>query len=173
MFANVFFIYDKWEVTFYLWYYFHIFLSILPSANGVAVSRLSRFWALCVRMGQSLRGGPHIFPSSSFFINRKQCVETGVRHLLSIRTVYKWGPRTAALFCQVSLLIRYCEFVLTRLSGRRRQNLRTGSRCSEASTGSSGRGEWTHSGALTSCLVKCQAAVCGWHNALFAVIHAA
>jgi len=91
--ANEFFIYDTWEVTLYLWYYFHIFLSILPSANGVAVSRVSRFCAYRVRIGQSLRGGAHIFPSSLFFINRKHCFETGVRHLLSVRTVYKWGPR--------------------------------------------------------------------------------
>ena len=81
------------EVTFYLWYYFHIFLSILPSANCVLVSDLSRFCAYCVRMGQSLRGGPHIFPSSLLFINHKHCIETGVRHLLSVRTIYKWGPR--------------------------------------------------------------------------------
>jgi len=54
----------------------------------------SRFCAYCVRMRQSFRGGPHIFPSSLFFITCKDCLETGVRHLLSVRHVYKWGPRT-------------------------------------------------------------------------------
>ena len=36
---------------------------------------------MCVglREGQSLRGGPHILPSSLFFINHNLCVESGVR----------------------------------------------------------------------------------------------
>ncbi|KAJ4939018.1 hypothetical protein JOQ06_028481, partial [Pogonophryne albipinna] len=59
-----------------------------------------------------------ILSQVSFWLNRES---------VPARTVF-------ALLCQVSLLIGYCELVLTRLSGRRRQNLRTGSGCSEAST---------------------------------------
>ena len=33
---------------------------------------------MCLRMGQSLRGGPHIFPSTSLFINPTVCEESGV-----------------------------------------------------------------------------------------------
>uniref|UniRef100_A0A8C8DNN3 Neural EGFL like 1 n=1 Tax=Oryzias sinensis TaxID=183150 RepID=A0A8C8DNN3_9TELE len=39
---------------------------------------------LCVRLGQSLREGPHIFPSSLLFINLNYCVENGVRLLLCL-----------------------------------------------------------------------------------------
>ena len=42
-------------------------------ANSYFVSKM------CVRMGQSLRGGPHILPSSLFFINQNLCVGSGVR----------------------------------------------------------------------------------------------
>jgi len=31
---------------------------------------------LCVRLGQSLREGPHILPSGLFFINTNYCVES-------------------------------------------------------------------------------------------------
>uniref|UniRef100_A0A8C9XQ12 Nucleoporin 58 n=1 Tax=Sander lucioperca TaxID=283035 RepID=A0A8C9XQ12_SANLU len=34
---------------------------------------------MCVRVGQSLCGGPHILPSSLFFINHNLCVGSGVR----------------------------------------------------------------------------------------------
>ena len=47
---------------------------------------------LCVRLGQSVCERPHIFPSSLLFINTNYCVESGVRLLLCIRNVYKWGP---------------------------------------------------------------------------------
>ena len=62
-------------------------------ARSVSVSHsLSRFFLLpsvallltpvmCVRMDRSWRGGPHIFPLSSLFINPTVCEESGVRLL--------------------------------------------------------------------------------------------
>uniref|UniRef100_A0A8C7X3F6 GH18 domain-containing protein n=1 Tax=Oryzias sinensis TaxID=183150 RepID=A0A8C7X3F6_9TELE len=65
-----------------------------PSLSRVSsIARRCRHFSfhpfLCVRLGQSLREGPHIFPLSLLFININYCVESGVRLLLCVRNVYK------------------------------------------------------------------------------------
>ena len=46
---------------------------------------------MCIGMGQSLRGGPHIFPSSSLFINPTVCIENGVHNVYRAPGLLSWA----------------------------------------------------------------------------------
>jgi hypothetical protein len=91
------FIYNTWEVMFQIILHnginFKAFLEIHPSSNGVAVSH---FATSCAYVWVKVSVEDHTFTRQvSFFINlnSKVCLESGVRILLCLCNVYKWGPR--------------------------------------------------------------------------------